>query len=30
MSALMPDYTWLATGGLSNLNPAIFTVTKEV
>jgi len=29
MSALMPDYTWLATGGLSNLNPAMFTALKR-
>ena len=26
MSALMPDYTWLVTGGLSNLNATMFTV----
>ncbi len=29
MSVLMLDYTWLATGGLSNLNPAIFTALKR-
>ena len=29
MSALMPDYTWLATGGLHNLNPAMFTALKR-
>lgn len=29
MSTLMPDYTWLATGGLHNLNPAMFTALKR-
>lgn len=29
MRVLMPDYTWLATGGLSNLNPAMFTALKR-
>ncbi len=29
MSVLMPDYTWLATGGLSNLNPVIFSALKR-
>jgi len=29
MSALMPDYTWLATGGLSNLNAMMFTALKR-
>ena len=29
MSALMPGYTWLATGRLSNLNPAMFSALKN-
>ncbi len=29
MSVLMPDYTWLAIPGLSNLNPAMFTALKR-
>jgi len=29
MSALMPDYTWLAIGGLSNLIAIMFTALKR-
>ena len=29
MSALMPDYTWLATAGLSNPNAVMFAVLKR-
>lgn len=29
MSALVPDYTWLATGRLSNLNEVMFAVLKR-
>lgn len=29
MSAILPDYIWLATGGLHNLNPDIFAAIKR-
>lgn len=29
MSAILPDYVWLATGGLQNLNPDIFACIKR-